>query len=168
VVHRCIRRNHHDDRAIGRIPPARGLQLLLEVIPSKFLPYWCSGNCQHAAKIALNQHAHGVTAHRRREPPRRGADPSFKFEGHCPRAGAHRAFFDGSALCSFDRSKYLAATYMPPANVVQVAVIRFRHHRIDGAHALVPREPQHIIQQRISHPRHVQSRGQQNRCFHFP
>ena len=42
---------------------------------------------------------------------------------------------------------------VPAANVVQISVIRFGHHGVDGANAPISRQSQHVIEKRVGHSR---------------
>ena len=59
---------------------------------------------------------------------------------------------------------YIGSNYDPEhkgkrPDLVQRAIVRLSHQRIDRAHLLIPRQPQHIVQQRIRHSRHAQRGG---------
>ena len=119
-----------------------------------------SGDGQVAAEIRLHQHADRVAV--RRAAGRR-ADAAFESERDRPGAGADGAFLDRAAARRLDRVKHLIPPDGTGADVVQRAVVRLRDERVDRAHLLVPRQRQHVVEQRVGHARHVQRRGQEDR-----
>jgi hypothetical protein len=115
----------------------------------------------------LDKDADGMAAEISRELARRGADAAFEVERNCSRSRAYAAFFDNPALCVLNGEENVLAADAPRAAVVQITVIGFSHDWIDGTGLLVPRQREHVIEQKIGGARNAQRGSQKNRRLDF-
>ena len=125
------------------------LQFLAQVVASEFLTDGRASDRQHATKVRLHEHSHGVATEICRKVSRRSADAAFEAEGYRSGSGADGTFFDRAGLGVLDGREYILASNVTAANVVQISVIRFADEWIDGLDIFIARKREHVIEQRV-------------------
>src|SRR5437867_1441691 len=107
------------------------LQFLFQIVSTQFTTYGRPVDRQDSAKVGLNQRSHRVTAERARQLARGCADTTLETEGYSSGPRTDASFFDCAAPRIPDRCEHFLASRVPPANIIQIAIIRFAHQRID-------------------------------------
>src|SRR5690606_18460246 len=112
------------------------LDRALEAVLAELDTDRCTIDRQHAAVVALHQHAYGVAAVWLRHDARRGADPALPAEGHRARARTDGAFLHRTGRSGLECAHDVLRRDGACANVVQAAVVRLTDDRIDRSHVL--------------------------------
>jgi hypothetical protein len=117
---------------------------------------------EHAAVVALHQHAHRPAAQRRRQHPRRRPDPALPAERDRPGPAPTRPP-PRRRPARLQRGHHVLGRDRAGADVVQRAVVRLADDGIDGAHVLHPGPGQQPLHHGVGGAPDAQRARQQDR-----
>src|SRR6185369_8491198 len=88
-------------------------------------------DCQHSAEVRLHQDADRVATQPSGQFSRSSADSSLESKRNRPGAGTNRSLLNSAALRALDGIEDIFTRNMPPANVIEVAIVCFGNNGIN-------------------------------------
>src|SRR5687768_8124051 len=142
-VERGVGGDDDDARAVG----------VVYIVAERELPQCLAdGNAvdlERAAEVALHERADRVSAQLGRQDAGGRADPAFESEAHRPRPGADAPFLDRAGPRITDGCLNMGSIDVPPADVVQPAVVRLTDERVHRSYRFVALGVQRVVDERL-------------------